>query len=60
MLSCKVSVMNKNCEQCTVVLHAHSRADLYHEIAELCAAFDTETVYQISAIKVDTIITDDN
>lgn len=60
MLSCKVSVMNKNCEQCTMVVHAHSRADLYHEIAELCAAFDTDTCYQISAIKVDTIITDDN
>lgn len=60
MLSCKVSVMNKNCEQCTVVLHAHSHADLYHEIAELCAAFDAETSYQIAAIKVDTIKVDDN
>lgn len=60
MLSCKVSVMNKNCEQCTMVVHAHSRADLYHEIAELCAAFDAESGYQISAVKVDTIITDDN
>lgn len=60
MLSCKVSVMNKNCEQCTVLLHANSRADLYHEIAELCAAFDAETGYQIAAIKVDTIKVDDN
>ena len=60
MLSCKVSVMNKNCEQCTMVVHAHSRADLYHEIAELCTSFDTDSGYQISAIKVDTIITDDN
>lgn len=60
MLCCKVSVMNKNCEQCTMVVHAHSRADLYYEIAELCAEFDTDSGYQISAVKVDTIITDDN
>lgn len=60
MFSCKVIVMNKNCEHCTMVVHAHSRADLYHEIAELCAAFDAESGYQIAAIKVDTIKVDDN
>lgn len=60
MLSCKVSVINKNCEQCTKVVHAHSRADLYHEIAELCAAFDAESGYQISGIKVDSIKSEDD
>lgn len=60
MLSCKVSVINANLEQCTMVLHAHSRADLYHEIAELCAVFDAESGYQISGIKVDRIKSDDD
>lgn len=60
MLSCKVSVMNKNCEQYTAVVHANSRAALYHKIADLLAAFDAESGFQISAVKVDTIITDDN
>ena len=60
MLSCKVTVMNANLEHCTKEVHAHSRADLYHEIAELCAAFDAKSGYQISAIKVDTIKSDDN
>lgn len=59
MLSCKVSVINANLEHCTMVLNAHSRADLYLEIAELCAAFDLECGYQISAIKVDSIKSED-
>lgn len=60
MLSCKVSVMNKNCEQCTIILTAPTRREMYQEIAEMCAAFDDETKAQICAIKVDTIISDNN
>lgn len=59
MLSCKVTVYGSD-DHCTLVVHAHSRADLYHEIAELCAAFDAESGQQIDAIKLDTILSEEN
>lgn len=59
MLSCKVTVYGAD-DHCTVVVHAHSRADLYYEIAELCAEFDAESGQQICAIKLDTILLEEN
>lgn len=59
MLSCKVTVFGGD-DRFTLVVHAHSRADLYHEIAELCAAVDAESGQQIGAITLDTIISEDD
>lgn len=57
MLRCKVTVYGVD-KHCTWVVHAHSRADLYHEIAELCAAFDKVCGHQIRAITLAKILSE--